>query len=115
MPVSALVAVTVALATTAPLESVMVPEMLPPTPAEAVLEKIMSKASERWQARRRSLRKESSEEQISGCCGLIKFLALPMEYRWRLKDSTLASPVVSELQLKSTQRAPGVSSRTRVI
>jgi len=47
MPVSALVAVTVALAMTAPLESVIVPEMLPPTPADAVLEKIMSTATER--------------------------------------------------------------------
>jgi hypothetical protein len=52
MPVSAFVAVTLALTTTAPLESVTVPEMLPPTPAHESMAKSRTEQRERHKARR---------------------------------------------------------------
>jgi hypothetical protein len=71
MPVSVFVAVTSALGTAPPLESVTVPDMLPPTPAHESISMSKMKEKERHKARRPERLKMRKEK------ALMKFRLVP--------------------------------------
>jgi hypothetical protein len=77
MPVSAFVAVKLALTTAAPLESVTVPEMLPPTPAHARMARNSVKPKERQKARRPDRLKVGREKFDERFCAVPNILKFP--------------------------------------